>query len=36
LQEERRPTEPTRAHARPQEAPIGFHRPAAPYSTGYF
>lgn len=36
LQEERGVSDPSRAHARPQEAAFGFHRPAAPYATGYF
>ncbi|XP_046405774.1 homeobox protein onecut-like [Ischnura elegans] len=36
LQEERRPTDPTRAPTRPQEAAVGFHRPPTAYSAGYF
>lgn len=35
MQEERRDGEPGRT-ARPQETAPGFHRPSAPYSTGYF
>lgn len=37
MQEERRDGEPGRTPtARPQETAAGFHRPSAPYSTGYF
>lgn len=37
MQEERRDGEPGRTPtARPQETAPGFHRPSAPYSTGYF